>query len=50
MKKRLGTPSLFLWNQETIVGINKRIKGIAEPSPIGILSEPEKIWTESANN
>lgn len=42
-------PYVFLWNQETVMGVSKRVKGISSPSPLGLLSRPEKVWVEDTS-
>ncbi|MCD4785467.1 MAG: peptide-binding protein [Candidatus Eremiobacteraeota bacterium] len=37
-------PYLWLWNQESAVGVNKKVKGLSKPSPAGLLLYPEKVY------
>ena len=40
------SPYVFLWSPKGIVAVNKRIKGLSIPSPVGILVKSEKIYIE----
>jgi peptide/nickel transport system substrate-binding protein len=39
-------PYVFLWNQETVMGVNSRVKGLSPPSPAGLITHPERVWLE----
>jgi peptide/nickel transport system substrate-binding protein len=39
-------PYVFLGNEDSHVGVNRRVKGLPEPSPAGIWIYPERAWLE----
>lgn len=38
------SPYVFLYYPESVVGINKRVKGLSEPGPAGMMAEIEKVY------
>jgi peptide/nickel transport system substrate-binding protein len=40
-------PYYFLYYPESVVGINKRVKGLSKPGPAGVMPNIEKVWVES---
>lgn len=39
-------PYVWLWNQDSAMGVNQRVKGLSKPSPAGLLVDPEKVWVD----
>ncbi|MFC1616691.1 peptide-binding protein [Candidatus Margulisiibacteriota bacterium] len=39
-------PYVFLFYPDTIVGVNKRVKGLSKPGPAGVLNEIEAVFIE----
>lgn len=43
-------PYVFLWNQQAIIGVNRRVGGLPPPSPLGLTHRQEKITLDDRDD
>jgi peptide/nickel transport system substrate-binding protein len=37
-------PYIFLYYPDAVQGINRRVRGLSKPSPVGLMNEIEKVY------